>query len=702
MAFVNKPVLHVERVVSMEVSVEMSADGQSLTIRRGPRTMESLNGSPLPPDRALPEGVLDDRETAEASISLRMSPENTKGLLGEAIIGLSGVNPPISRFQIKDPEGKSRIRGKIMRKLVMSASGITKEDLSWYRRASRKVRDWFKMVDNDTMQSYRTYTHTMWNLSSGSAKYEHGLCTDKFGGDLHSLKGYKRFMIGLLSDLQPEARRWFRVDTDRLTPVQLVEYLGRVCEKMDPVLLHSYTSRSSLHYQSYRTDALLNQRRYQESLVAARSLLGEHMKVAAACSLWSNTRPVLAGALWSMKIPDTPWHALLSSEANVAYSTNAYGVRNIEYRDIRTCDLVPWSAVSENQVVRWVTEASYTDAIKILGWEHFSHDVVGPEQDLIDGNVGWGHQLSGWHPDVEKSLGSKRKKEEKGEEADLNLEIGYADRYHYLLGDNFIGPNFGDRWITLSDIVSECFKYIADGKIIADKYADKTAVDEHGRTVKVQPIKGSFRRMLKDAKYNHNVERLFMAAAVAVDTVTGEPVDKTSLWVPGPEDGQLPIELESKRVTTKEQLMLLGKKLNHCVGGRAAPGRLFYNDGTVVAEVDFKAGSVSECRDARNKITENSRKLTGELTVAFPNKIKVLGLNMLPHCFAAQVKDWETEYYHQFPDRVWGYTGQEDVGVYIKVTGCGFDRDIAGSFPIPHQKSTGSHPIDLLQDILLG
>ena len=65
------------------------------------------------------------------------------------------------------------------------------------------------------------------------------------------------------------------------------------------------------------------------------------------------------------------------------------------------------------------------------------------------------------------------------------------------------------------------------------------------------------------------------------------------------------------RIKTKRHLIYSGKELEHCIGGKTDSKDLFFRSGTVCAQVGLNKGKfvVSECRDKKNTLTENSTKL---------------------------------------------------------------------------------------------
>lgn len=671
----DRPAVYVERVLSVSVSLSLEDNGKTLVLQRDERALQDMDGKDLDIS-TLPEGVLEGGVSAQERLSLICNPLSTIGVLHEIAQRLVGVVPHATPF----PTGNPPIPAwrKLLRKLVLRARGLTNDDLFWYRRSLRKLSSWANDMQDLGVSVCRGHTNGTVNYISAS-----GL---KASWTMSSLKDFSRILLGVLCDLpEGDERKWFKIDTDRLSPERLVELLHRISEKVDPILLLSYSDYRRSHFGSA---TFMHSRSVIESLETARKELPSDLKAAAARCLWNNKRSQTAGLLWTDKIPDTPWHALLSMEANKAYSTNAHGVRLVEMRDIAFSDVLPWSLVPESQSTRWITEASYVDAVEILGWHHFSPDVIGREKDILEGKVGWDHPLSGWASNPSKTLGNRRPPLPDTVDDPFNIDLGYGyrDRYHFLFNENGMFANLdGTSWVTLLDIMSESFKYLADAKLLADKYAGMSVHDSNGNVVRMQPLKGSFRRMLKDAKYNHNVERLFLAASLKVDDSTGLPVGNTPLWVP--EDASLPVELEEKRVKTREELIMLGKQLNHCVGSRAdCKGKLFYNEGTVVAEVDYKLGSVTECRDARNRITDSSMKFTGVLLSSFPN-VSTAGHRYLRAQGRYQLEDWKDEYFRQFPSRVWAYLGKEDIGVHLKLTGLGLPvRDIFMHFQVPYNK----------------
>lgn len=255
--------------------------------------------------------------------------------------------------------------------------------------------------------------------------------------------------------------------------------------------------------------------------------------------------------------PSTPWHALLWLELSRISKWSEETVR-----DSAWC---MWDSVKSP--ARWIAEAKPSDLSPIKDYLGLRTQY---QLELITGGTAmdWDNPLAGYTKDCGPTHLYHR-----GGEIDGNTLYARKD---------------------LPLVLTDAMRYIEDGHEIYTRYKGIKGVDNSGRTVQAAPIKGSLSRMIKDALYNHNIERHLLAATLAEDSGS-----KTPMWVPleaGKQGILLDEELESKRVKHKEQLVALGQMLHNCVGTRKdTTSALYYWDGvSVVAEVKIITGLCAE------------------------------------------------------------------------------------------------------------
>lgn len=480
----------------------------------------------------------------------------------------------------------------------------------------RKLLRW-KIAISPRYNTFQEFSHV--RFYSGS------------NGISHSPRSLYNLLAGLLFDLPADRKKWFMVDLERMQPENLADFLIRASVLLPNSFTIRYISDKNLsmkypaHFMRSRSTVLM-----YESMD-----LGKELDYVAKQLQRVVKRPFQAGTSGPWVVPDTPWHAYLNA---LAYENlgkvhrSGHIVYKCELHDQRHVDNYPWCLIPEHSVAKWISESDHREVIKTLGWDHFTNKLVGMEYELLTNEIGWDHPLNGWHKEISSIIGCKNRDERVPEKEDAGVEDmlrGVFDDIEYR----------SNHWLCLDDIIRDALKYIADGARIYNRYEQKETTFE-GHTWRLQPIKGSFHRMLKDAKYNHNVERFFLVMEDQKAESDGE------MWVP--ETG-LPSDVEEYRVKRKKVLKYLGAKHHTCVGGYTnTKDKVYYNSGSVVASVDPKRGLVVECRDDRNKITPDSQKFQAKLA-RYYKATTVLSSTPLP-VEKYQHEDWMEEYCWQFQD----------------------------------------------------
>lgn len=515
---------------------------------------------------------------------------------------------------------------RIIRKLLADRYGITRDDLKWYRRCCAKLRK------------------ASWHGNPAMS-----LLDIPAPGTIRFCKFGAHILASVALSLPRVDRDWFQRDIDKLSSQQAVEFLLRLIQELPYGITRVLgIGRNRPPYPN----------QFHAQHLEAASRLGEQApKLIRKAAGWVNRmshREQLIGVCGPWKVPDTPWHGLLSVEAHLNLHRRMDGTRWIGDKD--TVLLFPWTYLESKDVQKWITDSSPMTAISVLGWGHFTDNALGPELDMEKDFVPWGHPLDGWSSDTDKVLGKKCGAD------DSDLDDFDFERYHAFLGL----PN-KKMWVTQSDILNMSLGYIADGHRIYQDMAGVNGVDLSGRVVKAQPIKGSFSRMLRDAKYNHNILRDLEPAKIEKDKIEGKA--PREMWVPADHAG-LPAGLEEYRVKDTKALVMHGHTHSTCVGSKAGTAdRLYYVKDSVVAEVSFKSRQVLECRDANNKVTDKSLEFQNFLMRYFPNhreECATLG-PVHSHLF----DEWLEEYLTEFPDKAVSLLGYRQVVVTSTVSICG-------------------------------
>jgi hypothetical protein len=154
-----------------------------------------------------------------------------------------------------------------------------------------------------------------------------------------------------------------------------------------------------------------------------------------------------------------------------------------------------------------------------------------------------------------------------------------------------------ERWLSPKKAMSSMLKrgiqsfqsYVNDGIRMYNQYGER-----HG----MLPLRGEAHKMLEISAYNHGQERnVRLEDKLRILGTSGKLLEKHCV---------LDSRVDKYRVLTREELVYLGEKLHHCVGGNSDRDALFFCHGTVVVKTDGRFSRITECRDAWNKITRKS------------------------------------------------------------------------------------------------
>lgn len=556
--------------------------------------------------------------------------------LNRMVFGSTVINEERSgrKTKKKGPDGWLTIRREV-KKLWLQKFEIDDEYVRWVRRVRRTMIAWRSFMLSGQLVS---------NLYSGGIGRILGL----------DLSSYTHLLMGLVLDAPTrDARKWLMHDIAKLSPVLLMEFsvnLHRYCP-MHNFRRYVGETRYSIRgntYQAHMETVHDREKGLDHSLVPDVNALVK--SIWKTCYNGKLLKPHTVGCMLSSKIvkgtvPDSAWHALLISSISGGMKTYRVdddgGLEAEEPTAIKASNEI-YHAIKNFS--KWVGESKPSDLLA-LDWHLLAPGKVlrQEEKDLLEANtaLSWDNPLNGWFSDVDKHLGVKEPK-----------EIVETTPYRFILDNMYQGSS--TSWVTAQRLLGNAIKYIQDGMAIYNNYVGTVSETSDGEKVRAMPIKGSLSRMLKDAKYNHNIERYLIEAKIK-DIPTDEP-----LWCPGPGDPAIADpELESKRVKYKAQLVLIGKYCRHCVGTRKdTTNSLFYWDGsTVVAEVkgtspnskyvnmtkgEFddldkmhgvgvcRRWGVSECRDVGNKTTEASTSfndfLSNRLSALYPQKEEAVAM----------------------------------------------------------------------------
>lgn len=411
-------------------------------------------------------------------------------------------------------------------------------------------------------------------------------------------------------DLPVDLREWYVKDIDRLSTPELADFSVRLFRHLPKGVLCRYDLKTLL----YSAGSAGNCNPRVVEMVVRYAFKDLNRK---------ESRPWLAGALPKFQVPDTPWHYLLASTYYFAHSPrylDGHQIGNHQWWSEHMGEAL--LIVPPHKAQKWISESSESIAISVLGWDFFTEDVRDLEKDLLTpGRVGWDHALSGMLRGKMPPKVEPVEPEEARPPRDIRRALEEA-----------LGGGEGARWVTVYDVLEKSLGYLRDGQELYEKYKGHT-VEALGKTLRMQPIKGSFSRMLKDAHYNHNIERHFI---LSCQEDSSDP-----LWTP-PEmavDGGPLQAIEHLRVKTKGELRLIGKEAGHCVGNRVGSKRLFYHNGSSTAEVDYATLEVKECRGPYNRITADSQELRASIERAMWDS----KAHLRAAVHKALMDDWEKE-----------------------------------------------------------
>ena len=405
-----------------------------------------------------------------------------------------------------------------------------------------------------------------------------------------SPKQYLMMLSAMVLDIpDPEARKWHMHDLSKLPPNLLVEYLVAAHRYLPVHVFRRYMGQTkfSMRGATYHT--------HMQSEEAKEKGLNEDYApdvLALSKALWSMCyrgaalRPHTIGCLapvrnGSRDIPDTAWHALLMTQVRGYQNTYDMDIDgHLEVNDKLSGENTQlFSQIKD--LCTWVSETKPSDLLA-LDWHLLAPDKVlsDSEKDLLekDTALSWDNPLNGWHHKVDTVLGEHPRVQGSKYGSILKIHVNWK-----MTQDS--------SWVTADSLINSAIRYIKDGWSIKKTYGDTEGSTADGKKVRAMPIRGSLSRMLKDARYNHNIERHLIEAKMnSID-----PEDM--LWFPDGMDAA-PLrdsELEEKRVKAKVHLVLLGKLCHHCVGIRKDnKDSLFYWDGgTVVAEVRNKLQDIT-------------------------------------------------------------------------------------------------------------
>lgn len=122
--------------------------------------------------------------------------------------------------------------------------------------------------------------------------------------------------------------------------------------------------------------------------------------------------------------------------------------------------------------------------------------------------------------------------------------------------------------------------------------------NQYGERYGMLPLRGEAHKMMEISAYNHGQERnVRFEDKLRILGTSGKLLEKHRI---------LDSRVDKFRVVTREELVYLGEKLHHCVGGNSDRDAIFFCHGTVVLKTDSKFSRITECRDAWNKITRKS------------------------------------------------------------------------------------------------
>ena len=115
-------------------------------------------------------------------------------------------------------------------------------------------------------------------------------------------------------------------------------------------------------------------------------------------------------------------------------------------------------------------------------------------------------------------------------------------------------------------------------------------------------IKGSVKKMIQKALYNHRIQRDVMLKERL--NVPNAPMVKP------PYD--LPSELENMRIKTKHEMITAGIECEHCIGSYINDNKsmFFRDEKDCCIQVSIKDKRIVQCFDTQDRITDNSRALS--------------------------------------------------------------------------------------------
>jgi hypothetical protein len=160
---------------------------------------------------------------------------------------------------------------------------------------------------------------------------------------------------------------------------------------------------------------------------------------------------------------------------------------------------------------------------------------------------------------------------------------------------------YGMREDELAKICNQMIDFIADGKRIFNEYPDPVDLGEMG-IIKMVPVTGTYLKQMRNTIYNHRME-----IKITLDYKLQQlhKSSKTNNLMKC--DVNLSPELEECRIKFKDEMILLGSTLKHCLGTYTESNDLFFRRENVCAQIRMPTFQLGQCYDREDKITEKSK-----------------------------------------------------------------------------------------------
>lgn len=144
-------------------------------------------------------------------------------------------------------------------------------------------------------------------------------------------------------------------------------------------------------------------------------------------------------------------------------------------------------------------------------------------------------------------------------------------------------------------------EFIADGERIFNEYREPIEIEGVG-IIKMAPINGTYLKKIRNSIYNHRMENKVTLDYKLQQLRKNDATDNQMTC-----GYSVPDILEECRIKYKDEMILLGSTLKHCLGNYIHSNDLFFRRESVCAQVIIPDFTLGQCYDRNNKPTVASK-----------------------------------------------------------------------------------------------